>query len=89
MSRGLYRCAACGGHFKSTEVVVDHVSPVVPVSGWISFDSFVENLFCEVENLQTLCKECHKDKTATEAKLRGMNRKIGNGSLLDIIQIKE
>lgn len=49
---------------------VDHVEPVVPVTGWDSWDSFMERLFCEEDNLQALCKSCHKVKTMAEAKKR-------------------
>lgn len=87
VSRGKYRCASCGGHFGTKEIVIDHIAPVVPLSGWVSYDDFVDKLFCESSNLQALCKSCHKDKTAEEAKLRGMSRKIKGGSLLDIIKL--
>jgi hypothetical protein len=30
--------------------------------------SFVSTLFCESDNLQVLCKQCHKAKTAEERK---------------------
>lgn len=66
-----YKCAGCNKHFVATDVQVDHVKPVVdPVKGFISWDVYVDNLFCELENLQILCKPCHKEKTAEEKLMR-------------------
>ena len=48
-------------------IVVDHINPIIdPAVGFISWDSFIEGLFCEAENLQALCKDCHKIKTKEE-----------------------
>jgi 5-methylcytosine-specific restriction endonuclease McrA len=66
-----YKCAGCNKHFVAADVQVDHVKPVVdPVKGFISWDVYIDNLFCELENLQILCKGCHKEKTATEKLMR-------------------
>lgn len=64
--RGVYLCKMCGNTKDNKSMVVDHINPVVPVTGWESFDSFVHNLFCEVDNLQAICKDCHKIKTKNE-----------------------
>lgn len=61
-----YRCSNCGEPFPSTMVAVDHVEPVVSTSGFTSWDSVISRLFCGVEGLQVLCKECHKVKTKQE-----------------------
>jgi len=62
-----YKCAKCKEHFVATDVQVDHVLPVVdPKVGFIGWDSFIDRIFCEIENLQVLCKPCHKVKTEEE-----------------------
>jgi 5-methylcytosine-specific restriction endonuclease McrA len=61
-----YKCAACAGEFTSTNVEVDHKEPVVASTGFVSWDVYIDRLFCEKENLQVLCKPCHKAKTKEE-----------------------
>lgn len=89
--RGFYRCAICHeevpasriateGRKKGkrvTNVVIDHLIPVVdPVTGFESWDRFIESLLCEVENLQAVCYRCHKSKTAEERAERDMHRRL-------------
>jgi len=62
-----YKCAKCKKHFVAIDVQVDHIYPVVdPKIGFIGWDSFIDRIFCEIENLQVLCKPCHKVKTEEE-----------------------
>lgn len=61
-----YKCSSCKDVFTSSDVQVDHIKPVVPISGWVSWDNFIENLFCSKENLQVLCTGCHKSKSKLE-----------------------
>ena len=61
-----YLCAHCTEIFPLKEVQVDHKDPVVAVSGFISWDVYIDRLFCETKNLQVLCTQCHKEKTAKE-----------------------
>ena len=64
-----YRCNSCKKEFTQTDVEVDHINPIVdPKVGFVSWDLFIERLFCEAENLQVLCKSCHKTKTLSEKK---------------------
>jgi len=71
-----FRCASCGGEFPAKQVNVDHILPVVdPVVGFVDWNTFVENLYCEKENLQVLCKTCHDLKTKKE-KLETTNQKL-------------
>lgn len=66
-----YGCASCGKEFTSKDVQVDHIKPVIdPKTGFVSWDVFVERLFCEKKNLQVLCKACHKVKTKKESNAR-------------------
>lgn len=62
-----YKCAKCKKHFVAADVQVDHILPVVsPTEGFVSWDLFIDRIFCEIENLQVLCKPCHKVKTEEE-----------------------
>lgn len=66
-----YRCASCKGLFPAKNVQVDHIAPVVdPTLGFISWDVFIERLYCPKENLQVLCLECHSTKTKQEKLIR-------------------
>ena len=78
VARGLYKCEGCGEEVPATivpegsrkrvkNIVVDHVKPVVdPSVGFTTWDSFIEGLFCEADNLQALCLGCHTIKTNEE-----------------------
>jgi hypothetical protein len=58
------------GEFKSKEVTVDHIRPCGSLRGFQDLPDFVENLLCELDGLQMLCKPCHHTKTMYE---RGMS----------------
>ena len=67
IARNTYRCAGCRETFPRRGVQVDHIVPVVPTTGWDSFDGFIQRLFCPSSGLQVLCKlGCHKEKTRKE-----------------------
>ena len=73
-----YRCNECKGDFPATQIHVDHILPIVsPEEGFISWDSFINNLFCKVEDLQILCKSCHiNGKTKEENRVRKASNSI-------------
>jgi len=54
---------------------IDHIVPVRDSGTEFTWDTFLEGLFCGEDNLQTLCKPCHKIKTKDENKLRVVQRK--------------
>lgn len=66
VSYGKYLCAECDTVFQKNQTHLDHIEPVVPLTGFISWDVHIERLFCARENFQVLCKPCHKKKTAEE-----------------------
>lgn len=69
-----YKCTGCKKQFVAADVQVDHIHPVVdPKKGFISWDVFIERMFVEIENLQVLCKPCHKIKTDKEKLERKRN----------------
>lgn len=67
-TKWVYKCASCLSTFKSTEVNVDHIKPAGTLKDYADLPEFVKNLFCEEDNLQVLCKECHDKKTKEERK---------------------
>lgn len=90
MARGLYLCAGCGkkvpkttkeGARRANNVYVDHIEPIVPVTGWVSWDSCIERMFCELDNLQLLCKACHDTKSKEETGERTLHRRSLKGIL--------
>lgn len=58
-----YRCAGCDKLYGTKEVHVDHIIPCGKLTAYEHLAGFVERLFCEPDNLQVLCTECHKAKT--------------------------
>lgn len=69
-----FECSRCQGHFPQKEVEVNHKIPVVPVEGFDSWDAVIERMFCEKNELEVLCKPCHKIVTAEENVLRKKNK---------------
>lgn len=61
-----YLCKACGGWFPDKNINVDHICPAGSLNCAQDLPGFVERLFCETDNLQVLCSECHNEKTKSE-----------------------
>lgn len=81
ISRGLYKCAKCGGPFKRGEINRDHIVPVDnPETGFTGWDDYVNRLFCKSEGIQILCLTCHGAKTFQENMVRKQirNKKYRN-----------
>lgn len=88
VSRGVYLCNECKQHVpvsvrvgnkRVNNVFVDHIEPIVdPVVGFVSFDEYINRMFCEEDNLQLLCGPCHDTKTLEERALRAETRKNNN-----------
>ena len=70
-----FECASCHSLYPAKSVVVDHIEPVVHTDGFTTWDSVIFRMFCPMEGLQVLCKECHKIKTKQENEERKANNK--------------
>lgn len=58
------RCNVCNRLLERNEVTVDHINAV---GAWNDWNLVIDRLlFCPINNLQVLCKECHNDKTNRE-----------------------
>lgn len=73
VSRGLYKCNICKKITRKGNV--DHITPIVPVQGFTTWDEYINNMFCEIDGLQFLCEKCHDEKTLLENKKRKENKK--------------
>ncbi len=62
----LHLCSICRGLFPQNAVHADHVVPVIGPEGFVSWDLFIERLYCEANGFRALCKGCHKIITDAE-----------------------
>jgi 5-methylcytosine-specific restriction endonuclease McrA len=61
------QCQVCNAWVGSSKISVDHISPVISVDdGFQDWNEFVSRLWCDKENLQRICDECHNKKTYQE-----------------------
>lgn len=63
-----YGCQYCAAVFTPKDVEVDHIIPI-KTNVKMGLVDYFEKLFCNQDNLQVLCKVCHKEKT-----LKGGNK---------------
>lgn len=56
-------------------IELDHIQPVVQISGWSTWDQFFESLFCDEDGYRALCNFCHQRKTQTENSFRASYKK--------------
>ena len=58
-----YYCKTCKKLYSKKNVEVNHIEPVGSFNEFSQFEEFYNRLFCSVEKLEVLCKECHKKET--------------------------
>lgn len=57
-------------------IVLDHIEPVVDLKkGFGNWNEFMEGLFCDEENFQAICNQCHDIKTKKENEERVLSRR--------------
>ena len=67
------RCESCQKIEALYQLEVDHKVPVVPKESSLkemSWDTLVNNVFCDESNLAVICKFCHRQKSKEENKKR-------------------
>jgi len=71
VGRGQYKCNICEGIFGPKQIQLDHIIPVIDEEvGFTDWNSYIERLFCDVNNFQILCKPCHSSKSFFENQIR-------------------
>lgn len=81
VSRGLYRCVMCGpliSHPKKN-IKIDHIEPVVPITGFDNWDGYIERMFCPADGFQVLCEMHHDRKTKEENEARRAFKDVMEG----------
>jgi 5-methylcytosine-specific restriction endonuclease McrA len=61
-----YQCNECKQWHPEKNINVDHIIPAGTLKCANDLPGFVERLFCEIDNLQVLCANCHDKKTKDE-----------------------
>lgn len=64
--KSMYRCEICQELYDSTEIQIDHRTPVIGMYGFDDWNVYIESLFCGLDNLGAVCKSCHFLKTQNE-----------------------
>jgi hypothetical protein len=66
---GWYKCEEC--HEEREKIEIDHIEPVVlPEVGFTTWDDYIASKFVTSDKLRGLCRECHKQKSKEENKIR-------------------
>lgn len=73
--KGFFTCAKCGKNHPKDHINVDHISPVIDLSGFKDWNTLIDRLF--FGDLQVLCIKCHQGKSNLENKNRIKGPSIG------------
>lgn len=77
--KNLYMCDGCRKPFGQKFMAVDHKDPIGGYYKWKlsgrTLSNIVDLVWCDVDNLQLLCKTCHDSKTALERKVNSSHKK--------------
>jgi 5-methylcytosine-specific restriction endonuclease McrA len=71
-------CGICEKPTPKSYMEVDHIDPIIPIDSALehmSWDTVIDRIWCEENNLQAICEECHDKKTSEERKQRAKARK--------------
>lgn len=79
--RVFWKCPQCLRLVIRTQLDIDHINAVGSAPGWPpdpdknDWNKYLAALFCKKEDLQPLCKQCHKGKTKKDMKCIRNNKK--------------
>jgi 5-methylcytosine-specific restriction endonuclease McrA len=96
--RGEYECAECLEIVPPTyydeekrkrmrNIFIDHRVPIIdPATGFTTWDECINRMYCDSENLQLLCKSCHKVKSLEEIEIAKKRRAASKEELLEELE---
>jgi len=74
VDRGMYQCNVCKTVVGRKDISLDHITPVVSLSGFTTWDEYIDRMYCDASGFQAICTVCHDKKTAMERELRKEKR---------------
>lgn len=81
VKKGLYQCEKCGQF--ADKVDIDHINAVGSTPGSRNatsedtWDRMINNMFCDENGMQAICKPCHQEITNEQRKSRAKKNKEG------------
>ena len=57
------KCNQCKGWFAASNLEIDHITPAGSFTNWNEWLVWMTRLLCSTDNMQLLCKSCHKIKS--------------------------
>jgi 5-methylcytosine-specific restriction endonuclease McrA len=75
------KCPECQQFTPTYKMEVDHVAPIIGLNEQmedLTWDELVARIWCDIDNLRAVCKDCHKIKTKLENSERRKNKKVKN-----------
>ncbi len=70
--RIFFECYVCKCEWPRKHITIDHIDPIGPTPGSklappeLDWNTFIDRMFCPIENLGTVCDGCHGDKSQRE-----------------------
>lgn len=76
--KGRYICNICKKDFTYKKTELDHINPISGLKEEVLTDMnvYIDRLWCDIKDLQILCKDDHNIKTKQENKIRNKYRKL-------------
>lgn len=77
------QCQLCGDARTLSDLVVDHIYPIIPPHRCLSdytWEEVVDSIWCSEDNLRAVCKECHHRKNKRELAQRLIERSLRRGA---------
>jgi hypothetical protein len=67
------KCEKCSK--TDSKLQIDHIVPVVPLTGFDTWDGYIERLLVDSSGLRCWCEECHSGHTLVQRKQRMSHKK--------------
>ncbi len=70
-------CVVCGVDIPKNKASVNHLEHVIPLdknNRDLTLDEIAERMWCDIEDTEIMCKECHKKQSKKENLIRKKHR---------------